>query len=91
MEGDLPEHAVRDREWVTVSVGDTGPGIPADQREAIFQEYTRLDPQSQKGTGIGLAISRRIARLLGGDLTVESEVGRGATFTLWLPLAASPE
>lgn len=84
-------HAVRDREWVTVSVGDTGPGIPADQREAIFQEYTRLDPQSQKGTGIGLAIGRRIARLLGGDLTVESEVGRGATFTLWLPLAASPE
>jgi len=76
-------------DWVTVSVADTGPGIPVDKREAIFQEYTRLDPKAQPGAGIGLAISRRIARLLGGDLTAESEVGRGATFTLWLPTAAA--
>jgi PAS domain S-box-containing protein len=76
-------------DWVTVSVTDTGPGIPMDKQEVIFQEYTRLDPLPQQGAGIGLAISRRIARLLGGDLTVESEAGRGATFTLWLPPAAS--
>ncbi|HEX2122069.1 MAG TPA: PAS domain-containing sensor histidine kinase, partial [Thermoanaerobaculia bacterium] len=79
----------RPGEWVAVSVSDTGPGIPEDKREAIFQEYTRLDPTAQQGAGIGLAISRRIARLLGGDLTVESELGRGATFTLWLPPAGS--
>ncbi|MFP5245658.1 MAG: PAS domain S-box protein, partial [Thermoanaerobaculia bacterium] len=71
--------------WVAVSVRDTGPGIPEDKKEAIFQEYTRLDPTAQQGAGIGLAISRRIARILSGDLTVESELGRGATFTLWLP------
>ena len=64
-------------------------GIPEDKQEAIFEEYTRLDPEAQQGAGIGLAISRRIARLLGGDLTVESTVGRGATFTIWLPPAAS--
>jgi signal transduction histidine kinase len=69
--------------WVTLSVTDTGPGIPADKRELIF--HTRLDPEAQHGASIGLAISRRIARLLGGDLTVESEVARGSTFTLWLP------
>ncbi|HEX8848252.1 MAG TPA: PAS domain-containing protein [Gemmatimonadaceae bacterium] len=75
--------------WVAASVADTGPGIPADKHERIFQEFTRLDPDAQAGAGVGLAISRRIARLLGGDLTVESEVGRGSTFTLWLPPASS--
>ena len=79
--------ALRPGQWVAVSVADTGPGIPRDKQEAIFEEYTRLDPQAQQGAGIGLAISRRIARLLGGDLTVQSEAGHGATFTLWLPLA----
>jgi PAS domain S-box-containing protein len=79
----------RDGNWIALTVTDTGPGIPHDKREAIFAEYTRLDPEAQQGSGIGLAISRRIARLLGGDLTVESEVGRGATFTLWLPPARS--
>lgn len=76
-------------DWVILSVADTGPGIPADKQETIFEEYTRLDPTAQHGAGIGLAISRRIARLLGGDLTVASEVGRGATFTLWLPPAVT--
>jgi PAS domain S-box-containing protein len=74
--------------WIAVSVADTGPGIPEDKREQIFQEFTRLDPEAQHGSGVGLAISRRIARRLGGDLTVQSEVGRGSTFTLWLPSAA---
>ncbi|HET8748905.1 MAG TPA: PAS domain-containing protein [Ramlibacter sp.] len=76
--------------WVALSVVDTGPGIPEDKRELIFQEYTRLDPHAQQGTGLGLAISRRIARLMGGDLTVESESGRGSAFTLWLPAPGKP-
>jgi PAS domain S-box-containing protein len=74
--------------WIAVRVADTGPGIPEDKRQAIFQEFTRLDPKAQQGAGVGLAISRRIACLMGGDLTVESETGRGSTFTLWLPPAA---
>lgn len=76
-------------EWITVRVADTGPGIPEEKRDLIFQEFTRLDPEAREGAGVGLAISRRIARLMGADLTVDSEVGRGSTFTLWLPPAAT--
>lgn len=79
------DDAPRRGEWVAISVADTGPGIPEDKREFIFQEFTRLDPDAPHGAGVGLAISRRLARLLRGDITVESAVGRGSTFTLWLP------
>lgn len=71
--------------WIAVSVSDSGPGIPSEKIESVFEEYTRLDPHAQPGAGIGLSISRRIARALGGDLTLASEAGRGSTFTLWLP------
>ena len=77
-----PQHG---GEWIALSVTDTGPGIPEDKRETIFQEFTRLDPSAPHGAGVGLAISRRLARLLKGDVTVDSEPGRGSTFTLWLP------
>lgn len=77
-------------DWIALSVKDCGPGIPRDKLEAVFEEYTRLDPDSQPGAGIGLAISRRIARLMGGDLTVASQVGQGSTFTLWLPPSPPP-
>ena len=72
--------------WLAVHVDDTGPGIPASQLEVVFDEFTRLDRTGQRGSGLGLAIARRIARLLGGALTVESELGRGSRFTLWLPM-----
>jgi signal transduction histidine kinase len=72
-------------EWVAISVEDTGPGIPHDQQERIFEEFSRLRTDGAPGAGLGLAISRRIARLLGGDVTVESAEGVGARFTLWLP------
>lgn len=77
-------------EWLTVDVADTGPGIPEDQQEAIFGEFTRIDATRARGAGLGLTVSRRLAQLLGGDLTVESELGKGSTFTLWLPLGAPP-
>ena len=77
-------------EWIAISVTDTGPGIPPEKQQMIFQEFTRLDPGAQQGAGVGLAISRRIARLLGGDITVESLVDHGSTFIFWLPASDPP-
>lgn len=72
--------------WVATHVHDSGPGIPPQARERIFGEFHRLySAERQSGHGLGLAISRVIARLLDGDLTVSGEPGEGATFTLWLP------
>jgi two-component system, chemotaxis family, CheB/CheR fusion protein len=76
------------QEWVEFRVRDRGPGIPPDQLERIFEPFVRLDSstsRSRGGTGLGLAISRRYARLLGGDVTVESVMGEGSSFTLRLP------
>ena len=72
-------------EQVLVVVRDDGPGIPEDKLQVLFLEFTRLDPNAAEGTGIGLAISQRIAEALGGQITVESEVGVGSTFALHLP------
>ena len=71
--------------WYGVQVTDTGLGVPAEKHEHIFQEFTRLEAGAAQGVGLGLAISRRVARLLGGDITVRSEPGEGSTFTLWIP------
>ena len=77
--------------WIALQVVDTGVGIaPADQAR-IFEEFEQVNAgprgdSMQRGTGLGLAISRRLAQLLGGDLRVESQVGKGSTFTLWLPV-----
>jgi PAS domain S-box-containing protein len=75
--------------WVAVDVSDNGPGLTEEQQQHLFEEFTRFETAAgERGTGIGLAISHRIARALGGDVTVESEVGAGSTFTLWLPCTA---
>jgi signal transduction histidine kinase len=76
-------------QWLSLEVRDSGPGIPEGQREKIFEEFYRMadGAQTAKGFGVGLSMSRRIARLLGGEITVESGLEKGAAFTLWLPLA----
>ncbi len=83
--------AIRPDRWLAIDVWDTGPGVPSDRGESIFQEFTRLDPGRTPGAGLGLAISRRVARAIGGDLTFRSEPGKGSTFTLWLPLEQDGE
>jgi signal transduction histidine kinase len=84
--------APRVRGAVAIRVSDSGPGIPPEMREHIFDEFTRLEDTNLKGHGLGLAIARRIARLLGGDLGVAETNGRlgGATFVLWLPRREQP-
>ncbi len=80
-----------DRRWVTISVKDTGPGITSDDLPHIFERFYRGRAAANyktAGTGIGLSISREIAEQLGGRLTVETQVGVGSTFILWLPVAA---
>jgi signal transduction histidine kinase len=74
---------------LAVEVRDSGPGIPEDEREKIFEEFYRIGDtaQSVKGFGIGLPTSRRVARLLGGDITIESQPGKGAVFMLCLPVS----
>ena len=81
--------AQRANDWVRIDVWDRGPGIPADSLERVFEEFTRLQPDVRDGAGLGLAISRRLARALGGELTVESAPGQGARFILWLPTATA--
>lgn len=75
--------------WVAVEVRDSGPGIPAALHEQVFTEFYRAPSAASTthGDGIGLAMSRRVARMLGGEITLDSEESRGATFTLWLPAA----
>jgi signal transduction histidine kinase len=78
--------------WVYVRVEDTGVGIPAQCLRAIFEPFEQARAaDTYHGAGLGLAISRRLARLMGGELTVRSEIAVGSEFVLWLPVAASGE
>ncbi len=92
------QHAVARAEqaetWVAIDVADTGIGIAASDLERIFDEFEQVrvpgSPDGHNhGTGLGLPISRRLATLLGGDVTVESAPGSGSTFTVWLPIRDS--
>jgi signal transduction histidine kinase len=80
--------------WIAVQVADTGIGIDPADHDRIFDEFEQVSAgprgdSARRGTGLGLPISSRLARLLGGTITVESELGKGATFTLWLPVESA--
>lgn len=79
--------------WTFIRVEDTGPGISAQLLDRLFEPFVQGDgalTREQGGTGLGLTISRRLARLMDGDLTARNRPGGGAVFTLWLPGPPSP-
>jgi len=76
------------RDWVELAVADSGIGMTAEQQAKLFQDFTQADSLTARrygGTGLGLALSRKLARMMGGDVTVASEPGKGSVFTLRLP------
>jgi signal transduction histidine kinase len=80
--------------WVTFSVIDTGIGIAKEHQEALFQDFVQIDSPIQRrlrGTGLGLSLSKRLAELLGGSVSVESEPGKGSKFSVVIPIHFSPE
>lgn len=79
---------------VAIAVRDTGPGIASEDLQRLFQPFTQVDntkTRAHDGAGLGLVITRRLARAMGGDVVVFSEVGKGSTFTLYLPARATLE
>jgi signal transduction histidine kinase len=79
------------RDWIELTVADTGIGMTPEQQAKLFQEFTQADSLTARrygGTGLGLALSRKLARMMGGDVTVTSEPGKGSVFTLRLPAGA---
>jgi two-component system, NtrC family, sensor kinase len=76
------------QDWMVFSVSDTGIGMTTEQLAKLFEAFTQADAATTRrygGTGLGLALSRRLCRMMGGDVTAESEAGRGSTFTIRLP------
>jgi signal transduction histidine kinase len=87
MHGEVRLVARREDEGLVVTVSDTGPGIAAKDQDLVFEEFRQLRQGGgkQEGTGLGLALARRFAELHGGTITLVSEKGKGAAFTVRLP------
>jgi len=76
------------RDWIELAVADSGIGMTEEQQTKLFQEFIQADASTAQrfgGTGLGLVISRKLARMMGGDVTVTSELGKGSVFTVRLP------
>lgn len=89
--GQIGLQADCENETVVIVVHDTGPGIPAADRERIFEPFRQLQSattRTQGGTGLGLAVTRRFVDLLGGTISVDSEIGKGTRFTIRVPITA---
>jgi adenylate cyclase len=80
--------AANGRDFIELAVADTGIGMTAEQQAKLFEEFSQAEATTAQrfgGTGLGLAIARKLARMMGGDITVESEPGKGSVFTVRLP------
>ena len=81
------------RDWIELAVADSGIGMTAEQQTKLFEEFSQADASTAQrfgGTGLGLSITRKLARVMGGDVTVASELGKGSVFTVRLPSSATP-
>jgi signal transduction histidine kinase/CheY-like chemotaxis protein len=88
---DVLPRRIAGEEWIEFAVADTGIGLTPEQQRRLFQSFSQADPSTSRkygGTGLGLVISRRFAQMMGGDIQLQSEFGRGSVFTVRLPRVA---
>jgi PAS domain S-box-containing protein len=90
----VESESVDGEDWVRLAVSDSGIGIPPEKLGHVFEEFSQAEDTTSRdygGTGLGLPISQRFCRMMGGDILVESNPGEGSTFTIRLPMEVTPE